>query len=37
VIECVLGYADVAFLGEVGLRDRHDICVMGVEEHLCVV
>jgi hypothetical protein len=28
-----LGNVDVAFLGEVCLRDKHDIYVMGVEEH----
>jgi hypothetical protein len=33
VIECVLGNVAVALLGEVCLRDKHDIYVMGVEEH----
>jgi hypothetical protein len=33
MIERVLGNADVAFLGEVCLRDKHAIYVMGVEEH----
>jgi hypothetical protein len=28
-----IGNADVAFLGEVWLRGKHDIYVMGVEEH----
>jgi hypothetical protein len=28
-----IGDADVAFLGEVCLRDKHDIYVMDVEEH----
>jgi hypothetical protein len=29
----IMAVADVAFLGEVCFRDKHDIYVMGVEEH----
>jgi hypothetical protein len=33
LVDSVLGNADVAFLCEVCLRGKHDIYVMGVEEH----